>query len=161
VPGGGETAKGKRTVRHDVTFIAMFVPHHREAVRMSRVAERRAADRRVRRLAARIAVTQSRQIRQMRAWLHRHRAAEMPPPAAVREMERQDLRMLRSAKGREVDRMFLMMMRMHHAQAVSETQDELEHGRDAFARRLARTANVQQTREIALMNDLLADLSRH
>lgn len=95
----------------------------------------------------------------MRAWLERHDAEPMPPPEPVREMEQQDLEMLRSAKGAEVDRMFLMMMRPHHAQAVTEAEDELEHGRDSFALDVARTTMDDQSREIAQMNDLLAALT--
>ena len=67
--------------------------------------------------------------------------------------------MLREARGVEVDRMFLMMMRPHHAQGVSEAEDELEHGRNTLALNLARTTKTDQSREIARMNDLLAELS--
>jgi uncharacterized protein (DUF305 family) len=146
------------TVRHDITFIAMLVPHHRSAVDMASVARERATTAPVRRLAAHTAEEQRRQIREMRAWLEDHDAEPMPPPAPVREMERQGLQMLRAAMGVEVDRMFLMMMRPHHAQALSEAEDELEHGRNHFALGVARPTRVDQARELALMNDLLAAL---
>jgi uncharacterized protein (DUF305 family) len=149
---------GDQTVRHDVTFIAMLVPHHQTAVQMASVAQASATNAEVRRLAAHIATEQSRQIRQMQAWLARHNAAPMPPPAAVRAMERQDLQMLREADGVMVDMMFLMMMRPHHAQAVSEAEDELEHGRNGFALHVARATKTDQAREITQMNDLLAAL---
>jgi uncharacterized protein (DUF305 family) len=158
-PGGAaRNAATYGTVRHDITFIAMLVPHHRSAVEMASVARERATTAPVRRLAAHIAEEQSHQIREMRAWLERHDAEPMPPPGPVREMERQDLQMLRAATGVEVDRMFLMMMRPHHAQALSEAEDELEHGRNHFALGVARTTRVDQARELALMNDLLAAL---
>lgn len=150
---------GDRTVRHDVTFIAMLLPHHRTAVQMATVARAKATNSQVRQLAAHIATEQSRQIAQMREWLRQRNAEPMPPPAPVREMERQDLQMLRDARGVEVDRMFLMMMRPHHAQGVSEAEDELHHGRNPFAVNLARTNKSDQTREIARMNDLLAALT--
>ena len=149
----------KRTVRHDITFIAMLTPHHETAVEMANVAKSRATNAEVRRLAAHIADEQSAQVREMRAWLARRDAEPMPPPAAVREMERQDLAMLRAAEGVEVDRMFLMMMRPHHAQGVAEAEDEVMHGRNAFALTMARSTKADQTREIAQMNDLLAALS--
>jgi uncharacterized protein (DUF305 family) len=147
-----------KTVRHDLTFIAMLLPHHEQAVRMAIVAAERATRADVRRLAAHIAEEQSRQVRQMRAWLQRRDARPMPPPEPVQEMERQDLQMLREARGVEVDRMFLMMMRQHHAQGVSESEDELMHGRDPFAMELARANKSDQSREIAQMNDMLAAL---
>lgn len=151
--------QGDGTVRHDITFIAMLTPHHESAVEMATVARERATNHEVRELAAHIAEEQSQEIREVRAWLERHDAEPMPPPEPVREMEQQDLEMLRSAKGAEVDRMFLMMMRPHHAQAVTEAEDELEHGRDSFALDVARTTMDDQSREIAQMNDLLAALT--
>ena len=150
---------GGGTVRHDITFVAMLLPHHQTAVEMATIARDKATTAEVRRLAAHIADEQSRQIAQMREWLRDRGAQPKPPPAPVREMERQDIQMLRDAQGAEVDRMFLMMMRPHHAQAVSEAEDELEHGRNQFAVNLARTTRNDQLREIALMNDLLAALA--
>lgn len=150
---------GDSTVRHDITFVAMLLPHHQTAVEMATVAREKATSAEVRRLAAHIADEQSRQIAQMREWLRDRGAQPKPPPAPVREMERQDIQMLRDAQGAEVDRMFLMMMRPHHAQAISEAEDELEHGRNQFAINLARTTKVDQSRELALMNDLLEALA--
>ena len=150
---------GDRTVRHDVTFVARLLPHHQTAVQMASIAREDATTPRVRRLAAHIAEEQTRQIAEMRVWLRQRNAAPMPPPEPVQEMERQDIAMLREADGTEVDRLFLMMMRPHHAQAVAEAEDELEHGRNGFAVNLARTSKMDQTREIAVMNDLLAGLT--
>ncbi|GAA3856844.1 DUF305 domain-containing protein [Amycolatopsis tucumanensis] len=153
------SAKGNdRATSHDISFIAMLVPHHQSAVEMAEVARAKATNAEVRQLAAHIAGEQSGQIRQMEAWLSRQGAKPEPPPAPVREMEQQDLQMLRSAEGAMVDRMFLMMMRPHHAQAVAEAIDELEHGRDRFALDVARTTKTDQSRELARMNDLLAAL---
>ena len=148
-----------RTVRHDVTFIAMLLPHHQSAVDMATIARHKATTPQVRQLAAHIADEQSRQVTQMRRWLRERGAEPMPPPGPVQEMNRQDIQMLRHAQGDQVDRMFLMMMRPHHAQGVSEAEDELEHGRNDFALDLARTTKRDQTREIARMNDLLASLA--
>ena len=154
----GAADHGSRTVRHDVTYIAMLVPHHRSAVDMAAIARQRATNPEVRRLAAHIADEQTKQIRQMQEWLDRRDAQPNPPPAPVREMEQQDLQMLREAQGAQVDQMFLMMMRPHHAQAVSESEDEIENGRNSFAVGLARTTKADQAREISQMNELLSDL---
>jgi uncharacterized protein (DUF305 family) len=157
-PAGSGHHASQRTARHDITFIAALTPHHESAVTIAEVAETRATSAGVRRLAAHIVAEQSAQVREMRAWLARRDAEPTPPPAPVREMEAQDLAMLRDATGVEVDRMFLMMMRSHHAQGVSEAEDELKNGRNDFAVDLARNVKADQTREIARMNDLLAAL---
>jgi uncharacterized protein (DUF305 family) len=156
---GRSSGKDSRAVPHDITFIAMLLPHHQQAVRMASVAAGRATRRDVRQLAVHIVDEQSRQVEQMRAWLRSRGASPMPPPEPVQQMNEQDMRMLREAKGAQVDRLFLMMMRPHHAQGVSESEDELEHGRDRFALHLARTNKQDQSREIAQMNDILAQLA--
>jgi uncharacterized protein (DUF305 family) len=56
--------------------------------------------------------------------------------------------------------MFLVMMRGHHVQAVSQAEDELRHGHSEFALRMARDTKAGQTKEIATMNRLLAALHR-
>lgn len=145
----------QQSVRHDVTFLAMFLPHHQSAVQLASVAGQRATNTEVRRLAAHIVQVQSRQMRQMQTWLTDHHAKPMPPPPAVQEMNRQNLYMLREARGAQVDRLFLTLMRMHHAQGLSETADELQHGRDTFALHLARTAYNAQAGELSEMNQLL------
>ena len=158
-PTQGMYHTGDRTARHDVTFIAMLVPHHQTAVQMASIARDKATNPQVRRLAAHIVDEQSRQISQMRAWLRQHNAKPMPPPAPIQEMERQDIHMLRAAQADQVDQLFLMMMRPHHAQAVSEAEDELQHGRNDFAVSVARTIKTDQSQELAKMNDLLAALT--
>lgn len=154
------TASPDRTVKHDVTFVAMMVPHHESGIEMAKLAEKKASSDRIRKLAARIDQVQTRQVGDMKAWLTRHHAAPMQPPSAVRKMERQDLEMLHLAKGHLFDAVFLVMMRHHHAQAVSEAEDELHHGRNEFALRMAQMIKAGQTQEIATMNEMLMALHR-
>ena len=142
------------TSRHDQTFIAMLVPHHRDAVDMAMFAEDRAVDGQVRRLAAHIVDEQNTQIDEMLAWMRRNGVTQLQPPEPVQEMAEQDMQMLRPARTR-VDQLFLMMMRPHHAQAVSGADDELLHGRDSFALDMARSTKADQAAEISEMNRLL------
>jgi uncharacterized protein (DUF305 family) len=152
---GADLAAHQKTEQHDVSFVAMFLPHHQSAVQMARVARERATEEQVRRLAAHIVEVQTRQIGQMESWLKERNAEPMPPPAPVRKMDRQNVQMLREARGVQVDRLFLILMRMHHAQGISEAADELLHGRDSFAIKLARTAKEDQVGEVSEMNRLL------
>jgi uncharacterized protein (DUF305 family) len=149
---------GGTTTRHDVAFIAGMVPHHETAIALAGIAKKRAGSDEVRALAAHIVSEQSGQVARMQHWLRRHSASPTPPPAPVRELERQDLKILKMGHGRHVDMMFLMMMRPHHAQAVVEAQDEVRFGRDTFARRTAVTIRSGQLKEISRMNSLLASV---
>lgn len=154
----GEPSRPQATVPHDLTFIAMMVPHHERAIEMAKVAEKRAGNGTVRALAVRIHQAQARDAMAMRNWLKRHGGKPMKPSTAVRAMERRDLELLRGATGHHVDALFLVMMRHHHAQALSLAEDELRHGRDAFALKMARTTKTEQAKEIAAMNKLLASI---
>lgn len=152
---GASVAAHQQIERHDISFIAMFLPHHQSAVRMARVARERAAEEQVRQLAVHIVDVQTRQIGQMESWLRKHNAEPKPAPPPVRRMEQQNLRMLREVSGVQVDRLFLLLMRMHHAQGISEATDELLYGRDSFAVKLAETAKADQVSEVSEMNRLL------
>ncbi|MEV4471287.1 DUF305 domain-containing protein [Nonomuraea sp. NPDC049504] len=159
-PTAAAVTSAPATVRHDVTFMSMLVPHHETAIRMATVAQQRAAVSQVRALAARIIAAQTAEIRQIRNWLQRHGARPMTDPPAVQQMNSQDLEMLRSVPRTEVDRMFLMMMRMHHAQAVSMAIDELQNGKNREALDLAQSVKDDQSQEILTMNRLLRSLGR-
>lgn len=154
-----QAAAASVTVRHDVTFMSMLLPHHVTAVRMAQIARQRAVLPEVRRLAARIVVAQTREIRQIQNWLERRGARPMEEPRAIQEMNEQDLEMLRTVDRAEFDHMFLMMMRAHHAAGVMMAIDELENGKDREALRLAETVRDTQLREIEEMNRLLASLN--
>ncbi|MEU5992804.1 DUF305 domain-containing protein [Spirillospora sp. NPDC047418] len=158
---GTNLATRQRTEQHDVSFVAMFLPHHQSAVRMAKVAGERATEEQVRRLAAHIVEVQTRQVGQMESWLKERNAEPMPPPPPVRKLNQQNLQMLREARGVRVDRLFLILMRMHHAQGISEAADELLHGRDSFAINLARTAKEGQVGEVSEMNRLLTPCTGH
>jgi uncharacterized protein (DUF305 family) len=149
------TAHGAKTYnRHDVTFVQMLLPHHQSAVRAAKVAQARATNSEVRSLARQIVRAQTKDIAEMRRLLVRFNAHPEPEPAPVEQMSRQDLAELRAAKGVGVDRKFVEIMRPHHAQAIAEAMDELEHGKDPQARRLAARNLRQQTAELAKLNRL-------
>jgi uncharacterized protein (DUF305 family) len=153
-------ASQDQAVKHDITFMAMMVPHHESGIEMAELAKTKASSDRIRGLAARIHQVQTRQVADLTAWLKRHHAEPMKPPSAVRKMSQQDLEMLRMAKGHLFDAMFLIMMRHHHAQAVAEAEDELHHGRDELAVQMAQMIKSGQTQEIATMNEMLIALHR-
>ncbi|MEU6426867.1 DUF305 domain-containing protein [Microbispora sp. NPDC046973] len=145
----------------DVMFARMMIPHHRQAVEMGRLAEGRAADARVARLARRIEAAQAPEIRTMSGWLRawgEQVPGESPAPAhhaMPGMMSPEDMRRLEGLSGRAFDRAFLTMMIRHHEGAVAMARDELRSGIYAPARRMAASIVFSQSAEIKEMKSLL------
>lgn len=80
-PTGSPASPGAAQGAHnaqDVTFARMMIPHHRQAVRMSKVVLAGSGDARVRRLAEQIEKAQAPEIQTMTGWLKQW-GAEAPP----------------------------------------------------------------------------------
>lgn len=148
----------------DVMFARMMIPHHRQAVEMGKLAEDRAADARVVRLARRIEAAQAPEIRTMSGWLTawgEQVPGESPAPAhhaMPGMMSPEDMRRLEGLSGRDFDRAFLTMMIRHHEGAVTMARDELSGGTYEPARRLAESIISSQSAEIKEMKSLLRNL---
>jgi uncharacterized protein (DUF305 family) len=116
----------------DIRFMQDMIVHHAQAVEMTSLVAARTERADVRRLAARIEVSQEDEMALMRAWLgnrgasvpsahaahsgHAHHGADhrlMPGMLEAREMAR-----LRAARGAEFDRLFLEFMIRHHEGAL-------------------------------------------
>jgi uncharacterized protein (DUF305 family) len=153
----------------DVAFATGMIPHHQQAIVMSRWAERRAADPQVKALADRISAAQGPEIKTMTAWL---KAWDQPVPDAYDPehgghsmdgmdkgsdgmMSADDMETLDKAKGKAFDREFLRQMIEHHKVAVAMAKDELTSGESRDAKVLATSIIQGQTAEIAEMRDLL------
>lgn len=165
----------------DVAFMTGMIPHHAQALIMSRLAPENGASPAVRTLAARIINAQQDEIRLMQTWL-RDRGEPVPEvhidglrlmvhgpgghmdhdhamPGMLTDAQ---LRELAAARGGEFDRLFLTYMIGHHQGAVIMVrdlfaQDGAAQGDAAF--KLASDINVDQRTEIARMQLMLEALS--
>ncbi|MFD2089989.1 DUF305 domain-containing protein [Blastococcus deserti] len=153
----------------DVSFAQGMIPHHRQAMDMSRLAESRAQDPRVIDLAGRIEAAQGPEIEVLTGWLEEwdqepaadhggHGGGDMAGGDAMGTMSEADMDALAGASGAEFDRRFLQQMIEHHSGAVRMAEAEIDDGRFAAAVQLAETIRRTQSDEIAEMERLLADL---
>lgn len=162
-----------------------MIPHHAQAILMSRMAASHGASVEVQRLAARIINAQQDEIAIMQQWLadrrqpvpEAHTHMHMAGGAAggdhsqhaqhMQQMQEHanmpgmlsdaQLKELDAARGREFDRLFLTFMIQHHRGAVTMVQELLASPpQDETAFRLAADINVDQTTEIARMERMLA-----
>jgi uncharacterized protein (DUF305 family) len=160
----------------EVAFAENMIPHHAQAIAMSRLVAQRAESPQVKDLAARIQAAQQPEIDQMSGWL---RAWHAPVPATnspMDSMEQGDMgqtdhdtsgpmpgtmsgdqmHQLEQATGPAFDQMYLQMMITHHQGAITIAQTELRAGQNPDARQLAQRIIDTQQREITEMQDLLS-----
>ncbi|WP_166134711.1 DUF305 domain-containing protein [Nocardioides ochotonae] len=154
----------------DVAFLQMMIPHHAQALVMSELAETRASDPRVRRLAERIEAAQRPEILAMAGWLE-ERGVEVPrtdeDPSSYDHGEHghnemqgmltpQQLAALERADGAEFDRLFLEGMIRHHEGAIAMGGDVARDGADVRVSEMAAEVMVTQQDEVDTMRAMLA-----
>ncbi|SCL18034.1 Uncharacterized conserved protein, DUF305 family [Micromonospora rhizosphaerae] len=152
----------------DVMFAQMMIPHHRQAVRMAELADTRAADPEVKKLAGQIKAAQAPEIATMTGWLA---AWGRPAPSAGTGhgmpgmahgmpgmMSDADMAKLEAASGTDFDKQFLTMMIAHHEGAITMAKDEVAKGVNPDAKAMAQQIITAQQGEIDTMNKILARL---
>ena len=156
----------------DVAFMQMMIPHHAQAVQMSKLARSRAADERVRTLADRIRAAQGPEILAMSAWLEERnmevpRAGEDPAKydhgqhghnSMMGMLTPAQMRQLEAAQGPKFDRLFLRGMIQHHGGAIVMAQQAARDGIDIITGEMTADVSATQSAEISRMRDLLATL---
>lgn len=161
----------------DIHFMSGMIAHHSQAIAMSRMAPSHGASAAVRRLADRIINAQTDEIATMQQWLADRR---LPVPDAipgpmrmkmdgmVHEMlmpgmlTAEQMKELDHARGAEFDRLFLTYMIQHHSGAVSMVRQlfgSYGAGQDELVFKFASDVSVDQTTEIARMQQMLNSLS--
>lgn len=156
----------------DITFAQGMIPHHAQAIAMSKMAAQRAVSPQVKDLATRIQAAQQPEIDQMSGFL---RAWNAPVPSTNSPMDGMgqgdmmgqmhgampgmmsggQMHQLGQASGDAFDRMFLEMMITHHQGAITMAKTELSNGQNPGARQLAQRIVDAQQREITEMRTLL------
>ncbi|MEU9507024.1 DUF305 domain-containing protein [Micromonospora sp. NPDC048170] len=163
--GPSATASGAATFGDaDAMFAQMMIPHHRQAVEMADLAETRAADPEVKKLAAEIKAAQAPEIATMSGWLAAWGRPVPSPGAEMPHMDHggmpgmmsdADMKKLAAASGREFDKQFLTLMIAHHEGAVTMARDELARGVNAEAKAMAGQIVSSQQAEIDTMKKIL------
>jgi uncharacterized protein (DUF305 family) len=181
----GTAAVAQAHNQADITFAQAMIPHHAQAVSMSKLAAQQASSPQVKDLAARIEAAQQPEIDQMsgflRAWnapvpdtndssmgamsgmnhgdTSQHNMPGMDQGAGggmPGMMSQQQMQQLSQAHGAAFDTMFLQMMIGHHQGAVTMSKTELAEGENPDAKTLAQNIIDAQQREITEMQTLLA-----
>jgi uncharacterized protein (DUF305 family) len=151
----------------DIAFAQGMIPHHAQAIAMSKMAVQRAVSPQVKDLAARIQAAQQPEIDQMsgllRAWNAPVPSTNNPMGGMMGQMHGAmpgmmsggQMQQLGQDSGAAFDRMFLEMMISHHQGAITMAKTELSNGQNPDARQLAQRIIDAQQREITEMQNLL------
>lgn len=155
----------------DVKFAQQMIPHHQQAIEMAKLADGRAADPEIEKLAAAIEKAQDPEIDTMKGWLtswgkplpsdsssmgdmpgmdHGTDGSGMPGM-----MSDKDMSDLSAAKGKDFDKKFAQLMIGHHQGAVTMAEEERKKGDNADAKKLAGAVVTAQTAEIEQMNKII------
>ncbi len=146
----------------DVTFLQGMIPHHEQAIEMSRPAAENSQSEQVKDLAEQIQAAQGPEIETMSGWLR-----DWGVPGSQSGMDHGGMNMgegmmspeqmqrLERARGAQFDQMFLTMMIEHHQGAVTMARTELDNGQNPEATQLAQQIIDSQQAEIDTMNNLL------
>lgn len=156
----------------DQAFAQMMVPHHGQALEMSRLAATRARSPEIKALARRIQGAQGPEIRVLAAWLTER---NLTVPRAVDDADvfdhgnhghtemagmltDEEMQELRAARGRRFDRLFLRGMISHHQGAVEMAESVGKDGSDVIIAEMAADVTATQSAEIVRMRELLRRL---
>lgn len=155
--------EGHRTMDHDVMFADGMTKHHRDGIKMARMAVEKAESAELRAMAQKMIDHQQREIDEMQRLRGN---APMTPMAEMTKMPgmmpestmRRDMVRLQAATGQAFDVAFTEIMPRHHEGAIEMSKHELANGDDAGLREIARQIADQQSRErerlIAMHHDL-------
>jgi uncharacterized protein (DUF305 family) len=158
----------------DVGFARDMSEHHAQAVEMGMIAYQNAVTPAVRTLGGDIALTQQGQFGMMQAWLRDWGygpTGEGKPMAWMKDGEsyldgnrmpgmatREEINQLRSAKGKDLDILFLQLMLRHHVGGRHMIDGALAEASDPEVLRLAEQMKQTQGTEVAVIEGMLKDL---
>lgn len=161
----------------DIDFMSGMIQHHAQAIVMANWAPTHGASPAILTLCERIINSQQDEIATMQTWL-RDRQLPVPHPSAAGMtmtmngkahamlmpgmLTDDQLKELDAARGPEFDRLFLGFMIQHHRGAVTMVDDLFRSygaGQDELVFKFASDVNIDQTTEIARMEQMLLTLS--
>lgn len=154
----------------DADFVAMMIPHHQQALILSRLAPSRSSDSDLRALADRIGVEQSLEIYMMQSWQEWNGLEQTDPQQSYEEMMQdpmmveemglatpEELDQLTASTGNAFDVLFLRLMIKHHNGAIDMLTDVLINGTDETLQQWATDMLATQYAQVQMMQRMLDD----
>ena len=140
----------------DIMFAQSMIPHHQQAIEISKLAAKNASSSEIKALAKAIIKAQNREIKQMKYWLTATNSAmEMQMDMGMNGMlSASTMKTLKTLKGAKFDFAFLKAMIAHH-QGALKMVSYLDGSKNSEAQELAKGLVIMQSAEIVSMKKLL------
>lgn len=158
---GMSTSPGAASAPYDLQFLDTMIVHHKGAVDMAMLAEKRAQRKEVKELAASIIYDQEAETGKLSEWrdawfADKGKAVNMDFPGMSRGMAGMDMKKLESLTGNEFDVEFVKQMIPHHQGAVDMAKDLQKRDSRKELKELAGDIITSQEAEIKQMREWLA-----
>lgn len=167
-PGAGSSAPAGAFNDADVLFAQLMIPHHEQALEMSRLADGRASDPEIKELARKIEQAQDPEIKTMKGWLTAWGKPTTAPSMPGMDhggghgghggdgmMSAADMTELKALKGKAFDKAFAQLMIDHHNGAIAMAGDEQREGENPDAKKLAGAIVKGQSAEVEQLKGVL------
>jgi len=155
----------------DAMFVRMMIPHHHQALIMSRLAPDRTPNAELLALAGRIDVEQTVEIGTMQQWQAYNGFDETDPESSYQMMMQDpmmiemmgmatqaELDQLEALSGSAFDQLFLQLMIDHHQGAVDMCVDVMTNGQEAVLQSMANEMLTTQSTQIFQMQAMLDEI---
>jgi len=158
--GNGAMGDASALSASDIMFLQMMIPHHEQAIEMSKLAATNTTNPAVLDLAARIEAAQQPEIELMQKLLSDAGQSSMPGHSMGDNgmMNESDMAVLSATKDTEFDVLYLTGMVAHHNGAITMAS-EVSESSNTDVKTLANNIITSQAAEIAEMTKLLAAAS--
>jgi uncharacterized protein (DUF305 family) len=149
---------------NDIMFAQMMIPHHQQAIQMSKYALKNSTNLEIKKIASAISSGQGSEISQMKYWLSATKSSAAMGHGMGHGMDmngmisESQMRTLSALKGAKFDKAFLLAMIEHH-QGALEMVTLLKGTKNSEAKKLAKDITRVQKAEIAAMKKLLVKLA--
>ena len=146
---GSMGAATPAAAEYDQTFIDAMVPHHRSAIDMARVAQRKAEHPEIKQLAEAIVADQDREIAQMQAWRKAWYGSDtIPAGMGGHRMTGMDVDLKQLEAAQPFDKAFIDAMIPHHRSAIDMAREAQTRASRQEIKELAGQIIAAQQREI-------------
>lgn len=167
---GTGSAFAQKANETDKQFLDMMLMHHADGVKMAQMGVDKAQNAKVKALAEKMVAGQQKDIEEMQKMRDEHFSgqakAEMMTVKGremtmemMMKMAQEDMQKLEAASGAEFDRTFLDVFMKHHQMAIDMSKEETSKGKDAEVKKKAREIITKQTKEMAEMKRLKAQVA--
>lgn len=151
-----KSSPGAARAPYDLQFLDTMSAHHQSAIEMAQLAEQRAGQDELKRLAKQMIEDQQREIGQMQEWKQqwyagRDEALNMKMPGMAESMKGMQMDKLEAASGAAFDTLFIQMMSRHHEGAIKMARAAATRASHPELKALAKRMAEAQQKEVAQM----------